>query len=1074
MSMKLKLSKYLTPLLTLFFMGALFIMPHLAYGTDAMIDTSGSQTSSTTKAAAVEEAGERSLDDSNAISNFLGWILYYVAWFFSMLVSQLVKVLVYFAGYNNFLDHRIVLTGWQIVRDVCNNFFIVGLLVISVATILRQPASYQYQQALGKLLIMAVLINFSKLFTGILIDVSQVITIYFASALQASGENIILYALGLYGLYSTEPDADLQYGGFLLQLFLAIVLSVVAAVVVGAIVLVLVYRIVTLWFLVILSPAAFLAKAIPGQEKYFSEWFSTLSKELIVAPVMLFFLYLSLFAGAIDPTNPSSVSGVSGDTITKTSPSGTPNAALEPFAAAGQRDDSWKETLINFLLITGLLVGSLIAGQRVGAKGSSWAGAGVKKLDSMRKGTTKFGGRTAGYYAAKAPLAGLNRLSGGRFGSTLPGAWLSDITGKMDKDSTKRRLDLMKKVGMGDKTFNAIADNKKFLQDRRTQGAIAVAGGVATAGALAVGTGGLAPAAVLGSMVAAGLYARGVGKYTIAAAEGEAKDSKSGKRKANELNNTTATPATGIPGTPGYVPPGTRGLAAARSYWTKPGAYIGAGGVLAKDNKYLLDNIKSDGLYHQSKAIDGMTAGTDKNDTIDAFKKYLAAYQKGKGKNMSTVNAFLGNGAHNVLGVTSGELTALEPDVESPMVDIDPMKHELAKRRLAEFKKTNKKQFKGDEATEEAFWKSEGATELGYSREEYVENEAMRRHQRDNAGGMSVNKFARAKAGDLNEFSVDFKQLGVAGLEGKAGVHVTNQGQIKEIASAMSGVLAKEIAGLEGKTARTAGDNSRLEMMRQAQQRFARPEDLNSLQMYNTGRAGIGGKRLITHERSHAMLDQYDPNSELRQELWNSEHTEEERGAIRQQVMKQNRRTEMPETEVVNEYFAEGLANSGRFGDKSQNAIKMKAGVADKLQQQLGGSYQKQLIEGNLGAALKAEPEPEAAEAVRTVINNTTNIANAVKPGDQSGSMSQGFKGLFSGADYLTFRTTLMELNKSMKSINLNLRNQIGDLQHVISGLDQVLPTGQATPIEVKATLENAQIDPKDLERLMDIISPKT
>jgi hypothetical protein len=324
----------------------------------------------------------------NAIANFIGWILFWIASFFSKLVGWLVTALVYIASYNNFLNHNIVKTGWQIVRDVCNNFFIVGLLVISVATILRQPASYQYQQALGKLLIMAVLINFSKLFTGILIDVSQVITIYFANALGSKGEAIILYSLGLYDLYQnkgTENDTWDQYGTAVYALLFALLLSVVAAVVICAILLVLIWRIVTLWFLVILSPAAFLAKAIPGQEKYFSEWFSTLSKELIVAPVMLFFLYLSLFAGAVNVNDSNDPNGKN-PTVT-----GTPGQSAEQ-ATSGINDNfritSLKEEpekLVNFLLIIGLLVGSLVAGQRVGAKGSSWAGAGVAKLDGWRK-----------------------------------------------------------------------------------------------------------------------------------------------------------------------------------------------------------------------------------------------------------------------------------------------------------------------------------------------------------------------------------------------------------------------------------------------------------------------------------------------------------------------------------------------------------------------------------------------------------------------------------------------------------------------------------------------------------------
>jgi len=63
--------------------------------------------------------------------------------------------------------------------------FILILLIIAFATILRQE-SYS-KKLLPKLLIMAVLINFSRTIFGLLIDFSQVIMLTFVNAFSAGG-----------------------------------------------------------------------------------------------------------------------------------------------------------------------------------------------------------------------------------------------------------------------------------------------------------------------------------------------------------------------------------------------------------------------------------------------------------------------------------------------------------------------------------------------------------------------------------------------------------------------------------------------------------------------------------------------------------------------------------------------------------------------------------------------------------------------------------------------------------------------------------------------------------------------
>lgn len=379
-----------------------------------------------------DDVGGTPVNSSDGIANFIGWTLYYIASAFAKLLGILMYVLThYVVVYNNFLNHNIVATGWAIVRDVCNNFFIIGLLIIAVATILQQPKGWEYKGTLGKLLIMAVLINFSKLATGVLIDISQVVMLFFAEPLRDFGGSLMLVAFGLYGMFQVaEQDPNTAIFGSwqaVVQVIYAMIASVIATVVIASVIMVLVYRIVTLWFLVILSPAAFLAYAVPGQQKHFSKWLSRLTSELIVGPVMIFFIYLSVFAGAINfqqPGDPSySSAGGSAGNSQQIQPGLFNNTGDNSFSNAAPNNENpaatygtWPEQFWSFLIIVGLLIGSLVAGQQVGATGSGFASKGKGIIDGWRNkgiGYAKKGGSMALSGAKDRVKSGLGVVGAG-------------------------------------------------------------------------------------------------------------------------------------------------------------------------------------------------------------------------------------------------------------------------------------------------------------------------------------------------------------------------------------------------------------------------------------------------------------------------------------------------------------------------------------------------------------------------------------------------------------------------------------------------------------------------------------
>ena len=71
-----------------------------------------------------------------------------------------------------------LLKAWAILRDLGNLIIIFVLLVIGIATILRYT-SYGYKQLLMKLIVVALLLNFSLFFTKFIVDIGNILSYQF-------------------------------------------------------------------------------------------------------------------------------------------------------------------------------------------------------------------------------------------------------------------------------------------------------------------------------------------------------------------------------------------------------------------------------------------------------------------------------------------------------------------------------------------------------------------------------------------------------------------------------------------------------------------------------------------------------------------------------------------------------------------------------------------------------------------------------------------------------------------------------------------------------------------------------
>ncbi len=201
------------------------------------------------------------------------------------------------AGYNGFLDLDAVNTAWVLVRDFANMGFMVVLLIIAFGTILGLE-SYEWKKMLPKLVFSAVIVNFSRVICGALIDVSQILMNAFLNGIAATAGGNIITMFNLTSIKDLAGGVSAndysQIGATFAACLAAFVFSALIMVILGTFLLLLVKRVVYLWVLIVISPLAFVLDVLPQTEDFSKKWWNKFNDHLVTGPVLLFFLWLSL------------------------------------------------------------------------------------------------------------------------------------------------------------------------------------------------------------------------------------------------------------------------------------------------------------------------------------------------------------------------------------------------------------------------------------------------------------------------------------------------------------------------------------------------------------------------------------------------------------------------------------------------------------------------------------------------------------------------------------------------------------------------------------------------------------
>lgn len=351
------------------------------------------------------------------------WFLWVAGWFFN-------ATIVYSLNMGEFFKHvPIVDMGWKILRDVANLCFIFILLYIAINTIL-QTKSTDTKRLLIRVVIVAIVLNFSLFFAKVIIDSSNILALQFyekMSSVDNSNEDsrssfdkgisqTFIKHLGIENVYRAGGSGEEQPiptgKNTILIMLGGVVLIIVTAFVFMAGAIMFIIRTVTLIFLLILSPLAFLAMILPQTEGHWKKWIGYLLNQSFFAPIYMMMMYLVI-------------------AILSTGQFRSPQGAKINLASFLSGNADSVGTLYVFVVLIALMLGALYIAKSLGAVGGDFARNVAGKVTFGAGGW--LGRQTAGRLAQRVSKSDFVGNMRNATGFKAP---LRSIAGMVDKGAT--------------------------------------------------------------------------------------------------------------------------------------------------------------------------------------------------------------------------------------------------------------------------------------------------------------------------------------------------------------------------------------------------------------------------------------------------------------------------------------------------------------------------------------------------------------------------------------------------------------------------------------------------------------
>jgi hypothetical protein len=330
-----------------------------------------------------------------AVFRVLAFILNVIFGLLFILGGALVNMMMHLNANILNQENALVGVGWTISRDVANLGFVLVMIIMAVATILRYE-KFSAKSLLPKLIGAAIIVNFSLTIAGVFITFSNSLTNVFLNG-KMSGDMVaaIDNAFGPQKLLlppenPPPPDPSQQgsaAGGVTAAVLTSIaglvfttLFTALAAFVMIVLAFMLMVRYIYLSFLLIVAPLVWLFWVFPPLNKLFGEWWSKFLNWVFFAPAVTFFIYIAL-------TSAKFLGSVSISTASF-------GSALETAFSQGAQ----------MLILGGIMLGGIIAAQSMGIAG---AGAAIKLAQGAGNKAKKWAQDTSTRVAQRAATAPL-------------------------------------------------------------------------------------------------------------------------------------------------------------------------------------------------------------------------------------------------------------------------------------------------------------------------------------------------------------------------------------------------------------------------------------------------------------------------------------------------------------------------------------------------------------------------------------------------------------------------------------------------------------------------------------------
>ncbi len=189
----------------------------------------------------------------------------------------------------------IIEAGLSVTLPLVNVIIIFALIVIAGGIILGLE-KYGTKKMLFSLVLVALLVNFSPLLVGLVVDAANIAMYFFVQEAQDSLKHVYSTIQG-GGEVVTEQEGENKLDQNTYQALAFIVMQTFVTFIMGFIfflyMLLFIFRYIAIWMLTILSPLAFACLAHPLLNEWWKKWWSQTIQWSIVGVTGAFFIFLS-------------------------------------------------------------------------------------------------------------------------------------------------------------------------------------------------------------------------------------------------------------------------------------------------------------------------------------------------------------------------------------------------------------------------------------------------------------------------------------------------------------------------------------------------------------------------------------------------------------------------------------------------------------------------------------------------------------------------------------------------------------------------------------------------------------